>query len=211
MRQLPDLSASIPDTDEHMATRQLPVVTPAVPTPTPTPPIAMVRRADVRARFEAIPDLNVLVKGEVEARERLQREVHEALVAAVAKLQPELRTKPTSPIAWLLLGLSLGGMLVFFMLGAQHTQPVQPATIVAAAQPVAPPPFCVAPEIAPVSTAVASVDPMPTIPTFTVDALPKPKPKAVWIAPKRPKAAPASLDTTESDNPYDDMKDESAP
>ncbi len=216
IRQLPDLTASIPDTDEIMATRQLPAVAPAVPTPTPTPPITTVRRADVRARFEAIPDLNQLVQGEVDARVRLQRDVHEALLAAVAKLQPELRKKPTSPVAWLLLGLSLGGMLVFFMLGPNQAPPAPPSTIVAAAPPPTAPPVCVAPEIAPVSTVVASVDgaqflQTPMIPTFTVDALPKPKPKAVWIAPRRtatPAATAAIAQDTESDNPYDDMKDD---
>jgi len=223
VRELPDLSASVPDTDDLAATRQLPIVS-AVPTPTPTPPIAMVRHADVRARFEAIPDLNQLVQGEVDARARLQRDVEAALQEAVAKLQPELGKKPTSPVAWLLLGLSLGGMLVFFMMGANHVQSAQPvAMTMGTTNPpaAAPPPVCVAPEIAPLSTiTTTSVDalPMPIIPTFTVDALPKPKPKAVWSAPRRTvtpastatASAPAIEETSDSDNPYDDVKAEEA-
>lgn len=221
VRHLPDLIANVPsDSGEHddlMSTRELPV-TRVSPTPIQAAPA---RRADMRERFEAVPDLNRLVQTEMEARARLQLEVEAALQQAVAKLRPEMGSKPTSPFAWLLLGLSLGGMLVFFMLGSNGHATPQPMTIAAPpATQAAPPPVCVAPEIAPApATSPASFDSaaIPAIPTFAVDALPKPKAKAVWVAPKRKApatVASATIDTSkieaDSDNPYDDVKDEAA-
>ncbi len=211
-RELPDLIASVPDdrsTDELPLDAILDATRVSVAAQSPT---VLPLRADARDRFDAIPDMNQLVKREVDARSRLQKEVEAALNDAVRKLHPELQKKPTSPAAWLLLGLSLGGMLVFLLLGTQpvaaQTQAAAPMTIVSAAAPtpIGPAPVCVAPEIAPPTpVTLASTDGVFAIPTFAVDALPKPKPKPMWVAPVRHAApTPAPTVEAESDNPYDD-------
>jgi hypothetical protein len=174
-------------------------------------PTPVTRTPQARARLEAVPDVNQLVKLEVETRQRLQAEVQVALQEAVQKLglvqpPPSPRQGTGSAFAWMLLGLALGALVVFVLMGrAPHApQAAEPPRPVPSTSPV-----CVAAEIAPVpvASAVPLAD-LPAIPTFSVSDLPKPKPKPLWVPPRRaPKVAvqapPDPPSPADEDNPYD--------
>lgn len=225
-RELPplvDVSVEV-DIDELAKTREssAPKVLEAVTADLPTQrALPESERPPARTAMTAHPDVNQLVKLEVETRQRLQAEVERALAEAVDKVGAQRnRTAAFSAFSWMFLGLALGSLAVYVLMVRAHASAPPPvvmapmSTSPVAAMPPPPPapaPVCVAPEIAPVVQSVPSA--LPLIPTFSVNDLPKPKPKLAWTPPKAKavaKAAPTADEAPpeaapmDDDNPYDD-------